>query len=299
MARSRLIRFSALNITIDEHNPSRYVELFRDVFRRKERVQYRGDRYGMIGTMKPLDPASPEKGLSGFIHRFLEIPSDEPWLNIDLGEKAEEKDMKAVSIPENLKPSLRESRYVFFPKPHRMIFETRSTTGAVLGPRSAAAIMVHLLNRPWLREKYGEVTVTIEPSHEKLEQIFKIPQLRRLTIEVHQPNPDDLASLERKVRNKMASQKARILEQILTAERGESLDPDVETKNLARVAASNGTVIGEGRDKDHQTTKVSTTDLPWTDQVMYDPDTEPEQVVFLQKAIDGARALIARLKGDG
>ena len=103
IARSRLIRISALNITIDNHSPIRYVELFRDAFRRKERVQYRGDRYGMIGTMKPLDPASPEKGLSGFIHRFLEIPSDEPWLNIDLGEKAEEKDMKAVSIPEKSK----------------------------------------------------------------------------------------------------------------------------------------------------------------------------------------------------
>ena len=150
---------------------------------------------------------------------------------------------------------------MFFPKPHRMIFETRSPTGAALGPRSAAAIMVHLLNRRWLREKYGEVTVTIEPSHETLEQIFKIPQLRRLTIEVHQPNPDDLASLERKVRQKMATEKARILEQKLTAERGESLEPDVETKNLARVAASNGTVIGEGRDEEHQATKVSTTRL--------------------------------------
>ena len=299
MARSRLIRFGALNITIDDHTPSRYVELFHDLFRHKDRVRYRGDRYGMIGTMKILDPKMPERGMSGYIHRFLEIPADEPWLNIDLGEKAEERDMKAVSIPANLKPSLRESRYVFFAKQHRMLFETRSANGMTMSAGSAAAIMENLLNRRWVREKYGEVTVIIEPSHDKLDQIFKISQLRRLTIEVHQPNPDDLAGLERKVRQKMATQKARILEQILTAERGKSLEPDVETKNLARVAASNGTVVGEGRDEEHRSTVVSTTDLPWTDHVMYDPNTELEQEVFLHKAVDGLRKLIKRLRGDG
>src|SRR5207245_2546195 len=125
--------------------------------------------------------------------------------------------------------------YVFFPTSHRFFFESKSGQYQ-FSPGLAARMFEQLFARRPILNEYGAIDVTVEPSTESLERIFKMPRLRRLWIELTRPNADDLASARRKVMERLQIMKAKSQAIELLAQRGESLEPDPETRTLAQVA---------------------------------------------------------------
>jgi hypothetical protein len=299
MPHQKTIKIGALNIVIHPHSPQRYLDLFNQAFGLRERVKYRGDRYGLFGSLQAIDDRPPLEGIHGFLYRHLELDPDEPWLDLRRYKEAEATDLREINIPRHLKPEMSTSRYIFFPKHHVLIFETRSDEAKTLSHGSAQTIVKHLLNDRRLVETFGEVTVTVIPSRDSLERIFRIPQLRHLTIMVEKPNPDDLAQAEREVLGRLDRQKARQLHVELRAAKGKSLDPDGDTRMLARVASTNGMVEGEGRDGEGNPMREVTTYYPWEGQERYSPDVQAARDVFLEKAREDLSALVKRIRSDG
>jgi hypothetical protein len=85
-----------------------------------------------------------------------------------------------------------------------------------------------------------------------------------LFIRVSLPNPDTASPAARKrVYDRLKKAKARQLEEkYIKSSDAPSLEPTVEIKELAEVAAENGFVKGEGRDDDGKKLEVSTEKYP-------------------------------------
>lgn len=126
MARRSTISLAILNIVTHPHTPKLYADLFLRAFREHRKpFKLRGDYYGLVQSCFPIDPGDPEAGLEGDLIRFLQIKTDEPWFNLEKVDVASDVEMKAIHIPEHLKPHSQRLRYVFYPKPHRLVYIER------------------------------------------------------------------------------------------------------------------------------------------------------------------------------
>jgi Domain of unknown function (DUF4747) len=297
MAKQRSILVSVLNITIHPHSPKQYVELFDATFASGRAVPYRGNQYGMLGSSYYLDENNPLVGISGEIYRYLDFDPGARWLNIEEHKVADQRDMRSVRIPDHLRPEFVSARYVFFPKVHRIFFESRTADGKAFGPTSVYKLMHGLMNQPQLTRKFGKVDVVIEPSKEGLRRILEMPKLDRLEILIRRPNPEDLAGAEKRVLRRLERQSAEHVEENLKAVRGKSIQPDRDTQTLARIGASNGQVMGIGKDQEGRPLRVSTTDHPWFEAERFDPDLELASEAFMRRAQSMLQRLLNRLGG--
>ena len=133
---------------------------------------------------------------------------------------------------------------------------------------------------------FGDVEVTIEPDKDTLSQIFRIKHLKRLDIELVRPNPDDHEAEERRLLRRLSRQGAKKMVVNFVAASNNDLDPDAETRILAKVASSNGKVVGHGRDSSGQVVSKSTTEKPMEQSVAYFSEVQTEQAAFLQKSAE-------------
>lgn len=81
-----------------------------------------------------------------------------------------------------------------------------------------------------------------------------------LEIIVTRPNPDDLADLGEKIRQRLAEQNAKEQSTTLTAEENAELKPNEETKMLATIGLTDGSVRGRGYDPVLKRTVEETTE---------------------------------------
>ena len=283
MPRRRTIHLGALNIVIHPHSPEMYLRLFEAAREIKQPVRYWADHMALLGEPRSIEK-DPLNGVYGYLYRYIEIDSEEPWMNTAAEKPADEKDLEGLSIPEHLKPGLTMTRYVFFPKKHRLFFEAKNAEGKTMSPRIAQKIFSLTFNREQIIETFGEVTVIAEPSKEGLDKIFSIPMLRTLSMEINRPNSDDLHEAEKKVMERLGRQNAQKEHVTLSSEKGRSLAPDDETKVLAEIAASNGKVIGQGKDLEGNPLEESTVEHPWKGVASFDPKTQEELAALVQKA---------------
>lgn len=281
MARPKKIEISALNIKLQPHKPELYVALLRDTFKLQQVTCMRSDYYGVLGTHFVINKGNPLDGYTGYISKFLQIDPEKPWFNTKNNKKAEQVDVNEVNIPDHLKPNMENFRYVFYPVGHRLFFET-SSDGNTVGPSIVLKFFKSLFEHEKIVKKYGEVTVILEPSVESLKEIFSIHTLKRLDMTITKPNPDDpFENFEHTCYERMNAENADVYE---TGLKGIDLAPSDETKMLARVAASNGVVKGEGSDFEGTPVKRSTKEHPLRKRYYYDPDIETQREVFLYKA---------------
>jgi len=295
MARKRTLIVAVLNITMHPHSTEKYIELFKDAFRLNNSTMYQANHYALIGSFHPIAGTKENEGFHGGIYRFLDFDSGEPWINLSENKEASEEDLEEVNIPDNLRPGYHSNGYVFFPKEHLLFFERASSGQKALGPRHAKKIFEKLLNQKELTEKYGHIDVTIEPSHEALDKILKMPILSKLKLTITKPNPDFFGSgTDQEVEARFNALNAKSFEAELTAERNESLTPDEGICSLANVAASNGKVIGEGYDENGVRKQESTENHPYIETAKYDPDAHGLMGTLIAKAQQMKAILMAR-----
>lgn len=291
MARQRSIHVGALNVTLLEHSPRRYIELFQELRRNRLTFRYYGERHAMLAHLSRGDGNLSHHGMQGLITTFLEIDTQEEWLNTQTGKPAEGDDLAAVQFPDHLKPGLRSFRFVFFPEEHRFFFETRNAQGKTISPGSMRNILEGLLNQDAIAEHLGPSDITVEPEHEALEAIFRMHRLQRLIVHITRPNADDQDDVESEVLERLRRQNARSHTEELKSADNDGLQPDDEYRTLARVAASNGFVEAHGKDHENRPDFESTKDHPMIESIQYDPETETASGVLR----NGARKMLQRI----
>lgn len=294
MPKEKTIWISALNIKTQPHTPDKYIDLFNDAFSLKQIIKLRADDHGMIGWKRFIDPDSPLEGITGEIYKFLQLDPNRPWLNLQEGKEAEPQELEDIQIPEFMKPNMSSFRFAFFPKGHRLFFETYSDRNRI-GPSLVLTLFEKIFSHPSIRDKYGEVDVFLEPSREKLEEILSIFDLRRLEMRITRPNPDDSFEFEQSVFKRMELESADIYEYNV---KGKGINPSEDTRNLARVAASNGYVKGVGQGQDGKRVDESTQKHPLRDHIEYNSDLESSAEVFLCKAKQMLAGLHKWIRGE-
>lgn len=284
MTRDSRIDIGILNIAMHTpHSPADYVRLISETYRSKHMVASRGINSALIGALDYVEQNEPIKGITGEIYRFVDLDPNEPWFNVTNKKEASEDEVKKISIPDHLKPHLARFSFVFFPVGHRLYLEMKNH-GKSISLLAAAAIFEALLSDNKSLEKFGPVEVTVIPHHDALKNIFRIPFIHQLKIELVRPNPDDHEEEEKKLLLRLEKNRAKTMQVTLKSSRSESLIPDAEIKTLAKVAASNGYVCASGRDSSDEPITRSTKDYPWIERVTYNPDLQARNEVLLQAA---------------
>lgn len=248
------IRISVINITTQPHSPENYVKLFKKAFSQAPvKAKYLGTENI---SLRDIVVTQDEDHLivTGDIYKFTQI-SDNDWYDA----------IKGCALSENDKPQLDTSRlfpnlttfpFCFIANGHRLFFISKFRHDS-LSVQFLTKSLRSLLNTPELSEEFGKVTVFAETSIQTLEEIEAIDVLQSLQIKVFLPNEDDPSYLEAEFVNRMKKQNARGISETLTAEKGQTIIPDNETKAHMKLALSNGTIIAKGIDNDKKVTKKS------------------------------------------
>jgi len=287
MSRTRTVQISALNIAMHEpHSPEKYVDLLKEVFARHAAIELGELHRAMMGTLYLEDSDDPLKGLSGEFFRFVNLDPNEPWFNMETRDVATEDDVSAIQIPRNLVPHLRRIPFFFRPETHELWFIRRNRKDA-LGPASAARLMERLISPLVVEGRFPQVEITPLPDSGILERMLSVPTLEKLKIELKRPNSDGGEDEQARWQKKLERQKAKRLKMELTASHAESIEPDEETRSLAKAASRNGRVEIEGRDSNGSKVVESTEEHPLVERVVVDPELETVQDI-LKRMADGA-----------
>lgn len=278
-SRDRKLEVSCLNLVLHPHSQELYIALLKTIHANKLDIKVRGDDAVMLGSV-----FKGEEGdvYVGEIFKFLKLNAAEDWFNTLSMEVASRNDVSGIVIPENLKPHFKRFQYAFFPSKHRLFYVSRSGSDA-LSPGLLKKFFEGAAESAALAE-FGSLTVTVEPRIDSTEQIFSIPRISRLEMEINKPNPDDLAGLDVEMQERLRRLNAKKEIVILVEANTEGLQPDDELKALADVAASNGKVYAKGRDVEGSVIKLSTESMPMAVPVTFNPDLQAERDALVQAA---------------
>src|SRR6188472_1014870 len=100
MARLRTIRVSALNIISHPHSPDGYVAMFNKATKLRIPATYFGNKAGIIGAFNRKD----KNIYFGTMHLFTSFDQFTNWINLETGEEADQEEVDAIELPENLRP---------------------------------------------------------------------------------------------------------------------------------------------------------------------------------------------------
>jgi hypothetical protein len=243
----RTLAVRGLNVSLHNIELS-YVDLFRAAYRLRRPIKVLGDQHLLIQSMQARDLHG-EFILFGTLARFTKIDPDAEWFNDQSLEPATEDEKDNIEIPPHLHPNLRSYMYAFYESTHKFVFEAKGVDGG-LGVQSVQTLLEKLFAHPAVLGKFGEVEVNPVWDADRVDHIFDVDTIRKVTIEISRPNPDDYPEhVERNFQEKLRRQKARKITTVLEAERGESIVPSKETLDMALVASRNGNAIVEGTDE--------------------------------------------------
>lgn len=273
--RERKFKVSAINVVLHPHSAKLYVDFFRDIFVSDDPVKVRGQSAVMIGSCFSMTDGRDIDGLTGVLYKFFKLDASEPWFDTKKKTAADKREVSKISIPDHLKPHLEEFSYVFFPKGHRLYFVTRRTGGQL-----SANFLLSYLERVSQRAefaKYGEVKFTIEPDSDAVTKILNLKRIKSLSIDYYKPNPDDQKSAEAKMKLRLGKQNVKRVQTKLTEASSKGISPDDETKILAKIASSNGSVEAVGEGVDGKVVSLSTKSHPLVEEVVYDSNSQTER----------------------
>lgn len=280
---SRKIKISAgqLNIRLHPHSAELYIEYLRAIFREKSVAQVYGDRYGMISL---LDSSQRDAGyISGVITTFVKIETDGTWFNSDSLREATEDQVAKVVLPDNLNPNAATFYFDFDIRRHRLYFQEYSG-GKRLTPNSALRLWSGFSRNAKVMQEFGEAKISVVQSRSGLENVFNIPQIKRIEITILRPNPDIFAmGFEADIEGHLAGTQSRSMKIIYDAEVGGSIQPDDDIQMVSNAALTNGRVDVDGRDENGVIHR-STENYPLVKQGKFDPEEVSERNAFYSLA---------------
>ncbi len=295
MPRPKTLYMGAINITLHPHKPETYIELFEAVLDGTQMADAGMNHKMFLGRLGTIVDDKPLDGLAGDFYRFFNLDKKSAWIDVverRALKRGEASRMK--EIPENLKPDASRFQFVFFPDTHKLIFTlkgeyfenslTKPRAAPSISPNRMVFVLEELFSTPKIVKKFGKVSVTAIPIKEKVEELLNLKRLQILTIDLTRPNPDDFATIERRHFKKLDDQNIDKQTVIVHAASADGIKPDEDTKQLARVAASNGKVRAEGYDAAGKKRIESTVSHPHIETAQYYPKTQQVIEVLIEKA---------------
>jgi hypothetical protein len=283
MPRRHSVPIGVLNVAMHApHSKARYEELIRALFRLGKPIRTRGTSGALLGKLYAESEPESQDAVIGELYTFLYLDPEEPWFNTQRNEEAADEELNELKIPPYLKPHLARFMFVFLVDSHRMYIQLK--TGQRSLSINAAALAMKTLLADERMKGFGTVEVTVEPARNTVQKILGMDFLHSLRIELVRPNPDDHQDDEKRLLEELSKRHARKMKYELTSERHEPLKVDEEIKTLARVASSNGYVMGSGRDVNDTHVELSTRDTPFIDRPTYDPKESTLKRFLLDQA---------------
>lgn len=245
---TRTIVIGGLNVAMHRpHSPQRYVDLFKHAYDDRQ-IFMQGEIHGlMLGSLQGLENAVKDNEFIGEIYRFVQINANDPWFDLHTRRQATEDQVGKISIPENLLSHMQRIPFVFYPKEHELWFVARDRKNSLSIPRTERFFQ-KLLENAVQMHGYPEVAVTAIPDQDALDEVLGVPGLHSVEVSFKRPNPDDGGDLEAMFEERLAAMNVGRQTVVMTASRGEVLEPDEQFKAEAAVAARNGSVKSVGVD---------------------------------------------------
>jgi len=266
MPQTRTVAAGAINLRTHPHPEGIYPQLITAIYNLRKSVQVHGDRHLLMSALEEKRDGT----FAGSIARFTEIDPNLPWFDAETLDEADNLLVRQIEIPENLKPNYVPFSFIFDPHHHTLIFETYSR-GQTISPNMMFKYFSNLIETsPEL--DLGEIIVNLIKDQDRLEDIVGLATLKRLIILLERPNADDLGGLDEEVEDRLRRNNARSIEEKFESIGGESLEPDEETMQLARVAAANGNVVSHGQTLDGTTVDRSLSEHPLIERLTFDPN---------------------------
>lgn len=280
----KVITAVAANVVIHPHSVERYRELIRVAFDLKRPMVLRADRNALISRLTLEVGVAPfdVPWVHGVIATFLDIDTKAPWLDMDTLDQAEESVTREVNIPDRLRASLAKFHFLFDPASHVFVAQSETTIeGEKIRPSRLSAgllakFLAQIFGQREVQEVFGQVEVTAIPDRHTIETILTSSGLRRLSISIKPPNPDDLEEFADEISERLRRQNAAKMQETLQAPRGGNLVPDEDTKMLARVGAMNGLVEAVVAKDSGGTKSISTAQKPAQFTGQYNSRSESE-----------------------
>jgi hypothetical protein len=278
MARERTMVAAFLNIEMPApHPPERYVELFQAAFEIKKSIKTYGDTCHILTS---VNKETNDDILFGAIGKFTEIDEAMPWFDLNNLSEASDSQRKEIVIPEQLRPNFQSAFFGFIIRKHVFVFEKSGTNTAFSVPQ-VRKFLETLFSDELISQNFGTINVSIVQQRQGIDEIFSLPHLRKLRIEIARPNPpDDFGDYEKEIEERLREQNVSKQNIDLEANAGQSIKPSEETKKLAHLALSHGRVIGQGKNKDNASVTVTSEDHPKISLHRYDPDARSEISAF-------------------
>lgn len=277
MARKVKVSAGALNVRLHPHSQRRYAELIEAIYKLKQPAKMRGDRYAIISLLNRSEAAS---GVyTGVLTTFLKVDFDGPWFNIENMSEATSEEVAEVVIPEQLRPNASQFYFLFDTKSHRFYFQIY-TNGRYLTEHSARAIFSGFCDTLKIRQEFGDVKVSIVQDNEALEAMFSLKVIKQIRISILKPNSDIFSDdFEEKIEEHLEKSNSREITITYDAEKGGSIVPTKEIREVSKIALENGKVEVSGR-SDVGAVTQSTQDHPKQYQGKFDPDAMTEEAAF-------------------
>lgn len=169
MGQEKKLEVAGISIKVHPHPAGKYVELLRKAFRLKRAIRSRGDQHLIIRSLKTEDD-----GVSGELARFTKVDLDQPWLNFETLEKANDDEIEEIKWPTGLYPNLSTFRYRFYAKEHVLIFETYADSAHV-SPRSICRFFDKLFETKVLAKEADSILVDLVVDQEAVDRLLEFP----------------------------------------------------------------------------------------------------------------------------
>jgi len=288
MPRESRVEFRALNVKAHPHPEGIYEKLWISAAQMGSILKFRGDKWGMVGTWQVIK-VNGKPAIEGELWRFTYIDPNEPWFNVEKKAEATAEDLKAIQIPNHLKPSMKRFRYLFATDQHQLFVQTYGD-GETLGIEPAQNFVFALLNQKAL--ELPAVVVDLVQDKESLSRFIQRSHLQTLFIDISKPNPDRFSKEDEDDLFEAMSREGVKRKKIeLIAENDEGIKPNEETLKQARVAATNGHVKATALSPDGGTKIFDTKNHPITEAFTYMVGRDSLVERFRTNALD----LLARL----
>lgn len=289
MPRTKTIKIAGLNIVSQPHSPQKYVDIFEKIESMNTSVAVYGDSCLRLVHIAPIDGINLINGIKGQILKYSHIGDDSTWVNVDKGATLDSDQIP--NLPQGTHPNGMFFDFVFYPKHkinnHKFLYicqfrDSAKKKSCSLSPNHLKKFFETLFAKPDFAQKFDSLEVTVIPSHSALDKVLSLSVVKKLEIFIKAPNPDDLADIESNMLDRMEAINVSEIKDTYKYD-GDSIEPDEDIMNDARVAMNNGYVRTEGKNEQGKTEKRSTVDVPLMDPILVEADKPDAARVALQE----------------
>ncbi len=289
MPRTKTIKIAGLNIVSQPHSPEQYVSIFERIRDTNNGVPVFGETCLKLVNIAPIDGNDLVNGIKGEILKFTQIAEDSIWVNVNKGAALDP--AHVPHLPQGTHPNGTFFDFVFYPKHpvnnHKFLYicqfrDSARNKTCNLSPKLVEKFFETLFATREYSQSFDSLQVTVIPSSAALARVLSLSILKKLEIFITAPNPDDFADIESNMLARMERMNVSEITETYKYD-GESIQPDEDIINDARVAANNGYVRAEGKNAQNKTERRSTVDIPLMDPISVEADRPDAARVALRE----------------